>query len=105
MTSLLRVSEYLSTWAKTAQVSTWILARGQVGTQVVPGFWLPDAQHCLDFRLGEELLSPSSVSFILWRHVQNARVIRFVDCIIEDTKLRKEEEKQEERVGAIYIPN
>jgi len=31
----------------------------------------------------------------LWRHIQNARVIRFVDCTIKDTKLRKEEEEKE----------
>jgi hypothetical protein len=33
-------------WASDTQVGTYIVARGQVGTQVVPGFRLHDAHHC-----------------------------------------------------------
>jgi hypothetical protein len=31
------------------------------------------------------------------QHVQNTRVICFIDCTIKDTKLRKEEEEEKER--------
>jgi hypothetical protein len=38
----------------------------------------------------------------LWRHVQNTRVICFVDCKIEDTKLKREGKEGRVKSSSLY---